>query len=212
MRQHVKFKALLAVAVVALAATVAAGCGGGGHAASQDKGNDVDRAFVRLMVPHHQSAIEMANVAQRKGRHKQIKTLAINITTTQKAEIDQLNGIGDDIGAKADSSMSGMDHGGGHAMGDTKDLEMLGLSQSAAGMSMDMAALENAKPFDRAFIDMMVPHHQGAVRMAKAELANGKNPELKMIAQKIVDAQEKEIEEMSSWRINWYGGGVPSSG
>ena len=43
---------------------------------------------------------------------------------------------------------------------------------------MKMGALKDAKPFDRAFIDEMIPHHQGAIRMARAELAKGSDPEL----------------------------------
>lgn len=214
MRQHRRIRALLALLVVAAAAALVAGCGGGNSSSSQGIATDVDRAFVRLMVPHHQSAIDMAKTAKAKATHREIKKLAINITSTQTAEIGQMTEIaktiGTDVGGSG-SSMSGMDHGGGHSMGDAGDLKTLGLTQDAAGMSMDMAMLENAKPFDRTFIDMMVPHHEGAVRMAKAELAKGQNPDLKALAKGIVDAQNKEIKEMNAWRTKWYGAPVPSS-
>jgi uncharacterized protein (DUF305 family) len=82
-------------------------------------------------------------------------------------------------------------------------------------MDMDTATLRDAKPFDRAFIDAMVPHHQGAIRMARAELARGKSATLHKIAEDIVAAQSREIHEMNDWRTSWYGklspaGGVPS--
>lgn len=212
MRQHSKYRILWALFVVAIAGAVVAGCGSGGGSSSSSKtaANDVDRAFVRMMVPHHMSAVEMAKMAQEKGQHSEIKTLANSIVTTQTAEIGQMTGIAKAIGT--DVGGSSMDHGGGHAMGDPADLKTLGLTESQAGMSMDMTALENAKPFDRTFIDMMVEHHTGATRMAKVEMAKGKYPELKTLAGKIVSAQEKEIAEMNSWRTKWYGAPVPSAG
>ncbi len=212
MRQHKKIRPLLVIAVLAVAAVVTAGCGGG-SSSKASASNEVDKAFVGLMVPHHMSALEMADMAKMKGLHPQIKTLALNIVSTQNAEIDQMKGIAKDIGADVESgSMSGMDHGSGDSMGDAENLKTLGLTQNGAGMSMDMTALGNAKPFDRTFIDMMVAHHMGAISMAKVELAKGVNPGLKSIAQKIIGAQQKELTEMNSWRTNWYGGPAPATG
>ncbi len=53
---------------------------------------------------------------------------------------------------------------------------------------------------DRDFVNGMIPHHQGAVDMAKVELQYGKDPELKKFAQSIIDAQEKEIKFMQQWQ------------
>ena len=83
------------------------------------------------------------------------------------------------------------------------------------GMGDDASMLSEAKPFDREFIDMMISHHLGAIRMARVELEGGENPELKQLAQAIVDAQANEIDEMNTWRVEWYGalspaGGVPA--
>jgi uncharacterized protein (DUF305 family) len=72
-------------------------------------------------------------------------------------------------------------------------------------MDMDPAELEKAKPFDRAFIDAMVPHHQGAVAMAKQLLKSGEQPALRTMANDIIDAQTKEIAQMREWRKAWYG-------
>lgn len=74
------------------------------------------------------------------------------------------------------------------------------------------AAAGSAKPFDRQFIDMMVPNHQGAIRMARVELKRGKNTHLREIASAIVKAQAKEIREMNAWRTDWYGAPSPSGG
>ena len=52
---------------------------------------------------------------------------------------------------------------------------------------------------DRDFAMMMLPHHQSAVDMAKAELQHGKDPTLRKMAEDIVRSQEKEISELSEW-------------
>lgn len=53
---------------------------------------------------------------------------------------------------------------------------------------------------DKDFVSMMMPHHQGAIDMAKVELQYGKDPMLRKMATEIVKAQEKEIGEMKSWQ------------
>ena len=66
--------------------------------------------------------------------------------------------------------------------------------------------------FDKKFIDMMIEHHQGAIRMARAERAKGKDAHLRKIARTIIKAQAREIREMNSWRKKWYGSASPSGG
>ena len=184
----------LLVLVVGIAA-----CGSDDEAGSGAAGNGTDRAFVAEMVPHHQSAVEMAKVAQSRGQHPEVKKLADAIITAQNAEIKTMNGLA----AKLDKA--------GVKKGD------LGMAGHEMGMSGDTTMLEDAKPFDREFIDMMIPHHQGAIRMARVELEKGENAEAKKLAQAIEDAQTKEIDEMNMWRVDWYGkpspaGGVPAGG
>lgn len=180
------------LAGVAIAAVAVAGCGSSGNPA----GNGTDLAFIDDMAPHHQMAIDMAKTAQRRASHPEIKHLADDIIKAQQAEIVQLNAIKDDL------------HG-------VKKAD-LGIPAHMAGMDMDMAMLRDARPFDRGFIDAMVPHHQGAIRMARVELAKGKSPALRQIAKGIVAAQSREIRSMNDWRTAWYGkpspaGGIPSS-
>ena len=158
----------------------------------------------------------MAKAALERSQHSQTRTLANNIVSTQTAEISQLQGIGKEIGAE--SGKGGHDGGGGHeaTMGHSNAnkgaLSVLGLSAQQAGMEHDTQMLSRAKPFDRAFIDMMVPHHQGAIRMARVELARGKNPKLKALAQSIIASQSREITQMNSWRRGWYGAASPAGG
>jgi len=73
------------------------------------------------------------------------------------------------------------------------------------GMDMDMDALAEAKPFDKAFIDAMIPHHEGAIAMAKKLLAGGATPQLRTLAENVIRTQTAEIAQMREWRAEWFG-------
>lgn len=161
---------------------------------------DVDAAFVRQMIPHHQMAVMMAELAQNEATHAELKKLADSIIASQSAEIGTMRGIAKQLGVTADHPMGGGSTGG-NRMGD--DAATLGIPVSDMGMSMEMMDLRGADPFDQEFIDQMIPHHEGAIRMAKAELAKGENPELKKLATAIIAAQTKEIAEMKAWKAAW---------
>jgi uncharacterized protein (DUF305 family) len=125
-----------------------------------------------------------------------VRNLANDIVETQTAEISLMRGI------KAD--LSGV-----------KKVD-LGMSAHGMGLDMDIATLHNARPFDRAFVDMMVPHHQGAIRMARIELEKGQNAELQALAKEIITAQSREIRRLNEFRNERYGspspdGGVPTA-
>ncbi|MGI8624046.1 MAG: DUF305 domain-containing protein [Solirubrobacteraceae bacterium] len=167
----IKILALLAV----MAALVVAGCGG-----SDKPGNAADRAFVAEMVPHHESALEMATIARQRGTTGFVKTLSANIVRSQSQEIRAMR-TEDATLAKA-----------GVEKGD------LGVPHSMMGMSMDNGMLKTANPFDPAFLKMMIPHHEGALVMAKAELKKGSDPKLKKLATQIIAGQQKEITQMKS--------------
>jgi uncharacterized protein (DUF305 family) len=71
----------------------------------------------------------------------------------------------------------------------------------------DMARLmvtENGKYSDRAFIDAMVPHHQGAIAMAEVASDKSKNLRIKEFAENIINAQQAEIKQIKQWRKDWY--------
>jgi uncharacterized protein (DUF305 family) len=164
-------------ALVAAGALTVAGCGDDDPGDSA-AGNGTDRAFVAEMIPHHLDAIEMAKIAQERGQGPFVKELAEDIIRTQGEEVAELRAEDEEL---ADAGVKKGTLGGGHG---------------AMGMGEDTAALERADPFDRAFLEMMLPHHSSAVAMAKTELAEGEDPELRALAQEIIDAQEREIRAM----------------
>jgi len=184
-----------ALALIALAA-IAVGCGD--DDSSGGRGNDTDAAFVNDMVPHHEAAVEMAMLANTRAEHPELRRLADDIIAAQNREIDTMSSVKADLAGEHGDHMAG----DAHMSGD----------EHSRGMGMDPQELRDAKPFDREFIDMMIPHHQGAIRMARMQLDEGKDPEVRKLAQAIIDAQAKEIDEMNTWRVDWYGGLSPAGG
>ena len=74
------------------------------------------------------------------------------------------------------------------------------LMQAMESMDKGMAAAPVTGDTDHDFVAMMIPHHQGAIDMAKAELASGKDPEIRRLARNIIAAQEREIRQMKAWQ------------
>lgn len=100
----------------------------------------------------------------------------------------------------ADDPHAGMAMGGddmGMAM--AADDAHADLMDSMAAMNRDMMAGGTAKDIDVAFVCSMIPHHRGAIDMAKAELAHGDDPWVRKVAQGVIAAQEKEIADMLKW-------------
>ena len=157
-------------------------------ASAEANHNDADVAFASGMIPHHESAITMAQMAQARGADPRVKDLAARIEAAQGPEIETMSGWLADWGAAASSSatddgMGGMDHGG------MDDGDMGGMDTGAlAGMS--------GTEFDRMFLTMMVEHHGSAVQMAETEAADGQNTDAIALAESIRDSQTAEIAEM----------------
>lgn len=68
----------------------------------------------------------------------------------------------------------------------------------------------NSGNIDAHFIEQMIPHHEDAITMAKLALTKAQHPEIKQLAQAIIDSQSKEIDQMKAWYKDWYGQEVPS--
>lgn len=181
----------LAFRIAAVMLAVAALASVGASSASAATVTKTDEAFSRQMQAHHSMAIQMAMMATDEGEHKAIRTTARSIVKRQRHEIDRLMAIAERRGIAPSAT-----HGNTQTM---DDLDTLGLTRKA-GMHRDMSGLHRADPFDREFIDMMVPHHEGAMRMARAELKRGKVGELRAIARAILRMQGEEIRQLKKWR------------
>ncbi|MBD8000551.1 DUF305 domain-containing protein [Oerskovia gallyi] len=178
---------------LALAGCADAGDGSGmeGHdmgdgSPSQEAGaaaagaNDADVMFAQMMIPHHEQALVMSRIVlDTEGVDPAVVDLATRIESAQEPEIATMEGFLAEWGA----STTG-DHSGHEMDGMLSDEEIQALEAA------------DAATVSRLFLEGMIAHHEGAVDMAEAELADGKNPEALALAQEIIDAQEAEIQEM----------------
>ncbi|MFB7939895.1 DUF305 domain-containing protein [Streptomyces sp. NPDC056049] len=191
-------RALGLTGAVAAAALLLAACGEDGSMSGMDHGgktasasasasaapsatgsfNDADVMFAQMMIPHHEQALEMAKLADGRAEDAGIKQIVAAVEQAQDPEIRKmrawLKGWGRPESAGAGHSMAGM------------------MSEQ------DMKKLADAKgkDFDRAFAELMIAHHEGAVKMAQDEQKDGANTEAKALAGEVVRAQTAEITEL----------------
>jgi uncharacterized protein (DUF305 family) len=165
------------------------GHGSGGMASRMlvENGKYSDKRFIDAMVPHHQGAISMARVALKNAEHGEIVQFSENTISTQQAEIEELKAI-----KKEEFGTSRV------------PMQMSPQQMGGMGVMMDPQELANRKPFDKAFIVAMIPHHQSAIEMAQVAREKSESPQIKELAQNIVSAQQTEIEQMKQWHEQCY--------
>ncbi|KKR49758.1 MAG: hypothetical protein UT84_C0020G0002 [Candidatus Curtissbacteria bacterium GW2011_GWA1_40_16] len=156
--------------------------------------SNIDKHFIEQMIPHHEGAIEMAQLAQERSKRPEILTLAKAIIQSQSQEIIQMRTWYKNwyqVEVPVDANV-GMGMGRGMMQGG-----MMG------GKTADIGSLNNAVNFDEAFLQEMIPHHQMAVVMAQMFISGTNRPEMKQLGQNIIKAQETEIDQMRSWLEEW---------
>jgi uncharacterized protein (DUF305 family) len=158
--------------------------GSGNNSASMSAGTSTgakgDVEFAQMMIPHHEQAVEMADLAlQNDSASADVKALATQIKAAQDPEIKQMTVWLSQWGAAESSGPMG--HGSGGMQDD-----------------QDMTALKDASgaDFDRMWLTMMIAHHQGAVTMAQDVLATTAHAGVKEMANAIVKGQQSEIAAM----------------
>ena len=144
--------------------------------------------FLDTMIAHHSGAVDMAQLVATRAQHAEIKQLAKNIIADQQREIAQMkewrrNWFGD------------------HARAVNMDLP--GMSNGMSEMNTDKLDELKGNAFDLEFIRQMIPHHDGAVTMAKDLLTHEPNAELHSLADNIINSQEAEIRQMREWDSEW---------
>jgi uncharacterized protein (DUF305 family) len=157
--------------------TGAGGAGTGTVAAVSAQHNDADITFIQDMTPHHKGALAMAELAPTRAQNADVKQLAERIVAAQGPELKLMQ-----------------------EMAETWDVELAAGGAMSGGMEMggdtDMLKSLSGAEFDRAFLEMMTVHHEGALTMAQTELDKGENSQAKALAREITESQTAEIEEM----------------
>jgi uncharacterized protein (DUF305 family) len=146
--------------------------------------NADDVMFSQMMIPHHEQAIEMADIALDPtiGASEEVRALATQIKAAQDPEIMQMKDLLNSWGETMEMSGS-MDHSSGMA-------GMLSADEMAR-----LSTLTGAE-FDRAWIEGMIAHHNGAIDMAKVVVGGGKSAEAIELGNAIIAAQTSEIAEL----------------
>lgn len=148
--------------------------------------NDPDAAFAQGMLAHHVGAVDMAEIELKYGTDTEMRELAQAIIDAQQPEIEQMKTwLINNPDSKTPTA-------------DTKAMQQAYAKGMDAMHGEMMAGIADPVP-DMAFARGMLTHHVGAVDMATTQLKYGKNPEMRKLAQEIIDAQQPEIEQMQSW-------------
>lgn len=148
--------------------------------------NDADIMFAQMMIPHHQQAVEMSEMLLAKeGIPAQVVEFAQGVIDAQGPEIDRMNAMLEAWDQQPVTDSGGMDHG-----------KMGGMSGMMS--QEDMIALEEAQGTEaaRLYLEQMTAHHEGAVDMARDEVADGQNPHAITLAEQVISDQEAEIAQM----------------
>ena len=140
--------------------------------------NSADVMFAQMMVPHHQQAIDMADMALNPSHHasEELQNLATGMKTAQTTEVATLTQL---LGQWGESSAM-------HHHGDTMD-GMLSNDELSA------LAEQQGPAFDQSWARAMISHHRGAIAMAQDIATSGVNRKVRELARDIVKAQRNEI-------------------
>jgi len=157
---------------------------------------DYDLRFIDAMIPHHEGAVSMAKAVLQNSQRPELKKLASEMIQAQNQEIAAMKQWRKTWYAAASETPMAWHSGMNHMMAMTPE--------QRAMMRMDVDLGKPDPNFDLRFINAMIPHHEGAVMMAKDALAKSTRPEIKKLAQDIISSQQSEIKQMQEWRKTWY--------
>jgi len=174
----------IAVVLLAAALVLAVACG-----TNTQPAVPYDLQFIDAMVAHHQAAIDMSLPADTNAMRPELRDFARKVIEDQFREVELMKGWRRQWYPGKPQVPTIM--------------VMPGMRTSLKGMESDpMKALKGAE-YDRMYVDMMIPHHEGAVALAREALAKSQRPEIRELAQRIIDAQQREIEMMNRWKSEW---------
>jgi uncharacterized protein (DUF305 family) len=174
-----------ALAVLASVAVVSS-CGSAQDASSTEH-NAADVNFAQNMIPHHQQAVDMSAIVPGNTTNRKLIAIAKEISSDQQAEIEMLQDLLGQWGEPVAPGHEGHDGHDGMAIEGMVDAATMEKLQWLTGTEFDVLWLRS-----------MIRHHQGAIEMARPEIADGENPQAVRMANIIVEWQQYEIARMTS--------------
>jgi uncharacterized protein (DUF305 family) len=150
----------------------------------QPAGNNADDvAFATNMIPHHQQAVDLSAMVPDRSANAELIALAKQIAAAQQPEIEIMKVFLVQWNENPGTNSGHAGHGN----------TMAGMVDAATMTKLESL---NGAEFDKLWLESMISHHQGAIDMAKAEIANGDNVDAKALAENIVATQGTEIGQM----------------
>lgn len=143
-----------------------------------------DQDFLTQMIEHHEGAIVMAKEAEKKSKRSEIKQFAQDIISAQSGEINDMYNWRKDW---------------------FKEEGHVSMRMGADMPSMAVSLGESDAEFDKRFLEAMIIHHEGAIKMANQVLLPTDRVEIHDLAKNIIATQGKEITIMQKWLKEWYG-------
>ena len=162
------------------------------HSAMQSAPNAAaqpyDLQFLDTMIAHHSGAVDMAKAATTKAENAELKAFADKIVADQNREITEMKKWREQWFAGKPSALN---------------MEMAGMHDSMKGMDSAKLSAASGNAYGSEFVKQMIPHHEGAIVMAREALTKAEHAEIKQLANQIIKAQEAEIKQMEIWMLNW---------
>ncbi|MER7079142.1 Uncharacterized conserved protein, DUF305 family [Saccharopolyspora kobensis] len=147
---------------------------------------DVEADYLRMMIAHHEQALEMTALAPERAQHPKVRALAERIGGAQGPEIGAMQGWLDTRGFGEEHSGHGHPTGHDHAtMPGMATPEQLAQLRDSTGAD-----------FDRLFLQLMIAHHEGALTMATDVLTRGREEQVHAMATDVLVTQQSEIDTM----------------
>lgn len=130
--------------------------------------------FAQMMIPHHQQAVDMSDLALTRSKNSDVLALAAKIKAAQAPEIEQMQGWLDATGSHGSHNMN------------------MGMDGMLTHSQMNELVAAQGTAFDKLYLTGMIAHHRGAIEMAKMVLGSD-NDEAKLLGETITDSQKNEI-------------------
>ncbi|MGQ0543354.1 MAG: DUF305 domain-containing protein [Blastocatellia bacterium] len=144
--------------------------------------------FIDTMIVHHQGAVDMAKLAVTRAENPQLKKFAQGIVSAQEREIAEMTRWRAKWFGEKPTAIN---------------MDFPGMLEGMSNMDVKKLEKLSGKPFDLEFIQQMIPHHEGAVTMAKQIKDTDSYAELKKLAEAVIKDQSGEIEQMKKWQAEW---------
>jgi uncharacterized protein (DUF305 family) len=163
-------------------------------------GLQFDQSYIDMMVPLHQAAVDLAQMAQQRAEHQELKDWAGQVISERQAEITKLKGWKQQWYSSSDTP----------PLSQVPMIQGQGMNLQLANLQSSIDSVKNTSaPFDQALIDAIIPQYQAAIAATQLAQTTVTHTELKALAQQMLAEEEKEMNELDLWRTTWFGAPAP---